>query len=111
MRSMPAVRGWLRPKHFSCRHARVCNLRMWAADGRARRVITSVPRTGTLLGSSMPSAHFFFQLRLQSRHDGPPLHERWPLENRTVYLDVILGHASGREALLEPLPKCPAIER
>src|SRR5215469_3678423 len=79
---------------------------------RTSKVITSAPiENWNTARSSIPSAHFLFQLRLQPRHDSPPLHERWPLEHRTVHLNVILGHAGDREALLEPLPNCPAIER
>src|SRR6516225_2048081 len=50
-----------------------------------------------------PSVHALFQVWLQPRHDRRAFQEWRLLEQRTVPLNVILGHAGGGEALLEPL--------
>src|SRR5262249_59023099 len=57
------------------------------------------------------SVHALFQLRLQPRHGGLALRQRRPLEQRTVHMNIVPGHARSGKALLESLPHRAPIER
>jgi len=56
------------------------------------------------------SIRLFFQYRSWQLHGRLALRYGWPLEQRTVERNIILGHENGRKSLFEPSPNGVAIE-
>ena len=69
------------------------------------------PKRSPTLAMKALSVHSFFQLRLQPRHGGLALRQRRPLEQRTIHMNIVPGHARGGKPLLESLPHRAPIER